>query len=121
MRLWKNSTPRDSFTTKLFSKFIVHPFPICIEFQRQRDFKSAKKTAEARKEFPLFSCYSILFNRVSVLLTFLIYSSLKFTGILYFTRTLCPSCLPGVHLGILSTTRTASLSSDGATPRRTCT
>lgn len=35
------------------------------------------------------------------------------TGILNFTRTGLPFCLPGVHLGMAFTTRKASASSDG--------
>ena len=49
------------------------------------------------------------------------YCNLKFTGSVYFTRTGWLRCFPGVHLGMLWITRTASLSRLGSTPRTTCT
>lgn len=41
---------------------------------------------------------------------FTLYCSLNVTGTVYFTRTGCPSCVPGVHFGIALTRRRASLS-----------
>ena len=49
------------------------------------------------------------------------YCNLNTTGTVYFTRTAEPFCLPGLHLGILLTTREASRSSDGSTERTTLT
>lgn len=45
----------------------------------------------------------------------------KMTGNVYVTLTGLPRCIPGSHLGDRETTLTASLSSDGSTPRRTFT
>ena len=48
------------------------------------------------------------------------YCKRKLTGSVNLTRTCRPRCSPGVHLGIDCTTRTASLSKCGSTPRTTC-
>ena len=47
------------------------------------------------------------------------YCNLNTIGMVYLTETGCPFCIPGSHLGILPTTRTASASSDGDTLRKT--
>ena len=46
-------------------------------------------------------------------------SSLKDTGTLYFTRTRCSFCLPGIHLGMPLTTLKASASRAASTARST--
>ena len=66
-------------------------------------------------------CFLCSWNRRKVLFSCVDYCNLNVTGKVYLTFTVVPFCLPGVQLGMAFTTRTASLSNDGSTPRTTFT